>query len=52
MATPPNLQIIEDAINKMIDSLETEYEKALLYMQLNRQGMTVNHAEIVLRKGP
>ena len=51
MATPANLQIIEDAINKMIDSL-SEYEKALLYMQLNRQGMTVNHAEIVLRKGP
>jgi len=51
MATPANLQIIEDAINKTIDSL-SEYEKALLYVQLNRLGMSLNHAESVLRKGP
>lgn len=45
------IKVIEDAINKILESL-TEYMKALLYTMLYRQGMNLNRAESILRKGP
>jgi len=45
------VKVLEDAVTKMIDTL-SDYEKALIYTILYRQGMNLNHAESVLRKGP
>ncbi len=42
---------IEDVVSKTIESL-TDYQKALIYAQLNRQGMTLDRAAAMLRKGP
>ena len=51
MPDPAKVKVFEDAVDKMVGSL-SNYERALLYLQLHRQGMTLNHAEVVVKKGP
>ena len=51
MPDPVKVKVFEDAVDKMLATL-SDYEKALIYLQLNRQGITLNHAEVVVKKGP
>ena len=44
-------KIIEDKIDKALEAMDL-YDRALMYSQLNRQGMTLDYAAWVLKKGP
>ena len=45
------VKVFEDAVEKMLGGL-SDYEAALLFLQLVRRGMTRDHAEVVVKKGP